>query len=484
MAELNTTAAEGLRPRRGGKLDTLKSYPERSRRTLDTLNTLLFYLAILFFFIGFQFSDTMLNGWYQQFMPNIEGRSITDVFFLDSLTGWSVTNATNQNPDTTYVLKTTNGGDNWVIQYRKLQTGGGFSGYFRVYFLNQNTGYACDVKGIDKTINGGVNWVSLNAPQTAYLDMSVLNTDTIWIVTPDNFMGGVFRTTNGGASWDRQLNLGSQNPNHIYMFNGRIGFIGKDQVYLRRTSDSGLNWQIDTTGNDSGFRDMYFIDSLTGWKTYINMRKTTNGGLNWFVQTTPQGGIIQSSFIFRFSNVNQDILWGVGGYVLYPNNQIRGIVYRTINGGTNWLFQIPDTSIHIGSYGFCDFVNPLIGWAYVGIHTTTGGDPVFYTSNNQISTNVPDKFYLGQNYPNPFNPITKISYELSRGVGTGEITSYVVLSVYDITGKKVIDLVNQKQSAGTYKVTFDGTNYSSGVYFYSLIVDGKLIDTKKMVLIK
>jgi len=150
--------------------------------------------------LGFALPLNPVGNWYQQFMPSIGSRTIQDVFFLDSLTGWAVTNATNQNPDTIFVLKTTNGGDNWVIYYRKVQTGGGFSGYFKVYFLNQNTGYTCDVKGIDKTTNGGLNWVSLNAPLNAYLDMSILNNDTIWLASSNPVTGGVFFTSNGGGT--------------------------------------------------------------------------------------------------------------------------------------------------------------------------------------------------------------------------------------------------------------------------------------------
>ena len=137
-------------------------------------------------------------------MPNIGSRTLQDIFFLDSFTGWAVTNATKQGNDTICLLKTTNSGDNWVIHHKKVQTGGGFSGYFKVYFLNQNTGYTTDVRGIYKTSDGGSNWTSLNAPQTAYLDMSVKNTDTIWIVTPEIFAGGVFFTSTGGASWQKQ----------------------------------------------------------------------------------------------------------------------------------------------------------------------------------------------------------------------------------------------------------------------------------------
>jgi hypothetical protein len=61
----------------------------------DFLSSAIFYLAILTFIIGFNFTDSPPPfGWYQQFMPSLGGRSITDVFFLDSLTGWGVTNAT------------------------------------------------------------------------------------------------------------------------------------------------------------------------------------------------------------------------------------------------------------------------------------------------------------------------------------------------------------------------------------------------------
>lgn len=83
---------------------------------------------------------------------------------------------------------------------------------------------------------------------------------------------------------------------------------------------------------------------------------------------------------------------------------------------------------------------------------------------------------LEQNYPNPFNPKTRINYELP-------ITNYVKLHVYDNTGQLVKMLVNEKQNAGTYSVTFDGTGLASGTYFYKLETDG-FTDVKKMLLIK
>ena len=107
---------------------------------------------------------------------------------------------------------------------------------------------------------------------------------------------------------------------------------------------------------------------------------------------------------------------------------------------------------------------------------------VFYDPSNvpigviRISNNVPDKYSLNQNYPNPFNPSTNIRYQIATN-------SNVKLTVFDILGRDVATLVNEKQEAGTYEIKFDASKLSSGVYFYKLEAPGYTI-TKKMNLIK
>ena len=421
-----------------------------------------------------------VGNWYQQFLPNLNGRQITDITFLDSLTGFAVTNNITQN-DTGFILKTTDGGNNWNFKFTDLR-------YFtKVKFINLATGFVTGGAGngavIYKTTNAGENWFNINIPgggQLTFEDISVLNNDTlIWVVASNSLVGGVFRTTNGGSSWTPQLNIGSLNPSYIYMYNARIGFISNTiGSYLRRTTDGGATWTV--IAGQTGFMDMYFSDSLTGWKTTGTVRKTTDGGLNWVTQVLPSGGIIITTGLVQFSGLNKDTIWGVGGEVFYGAGQFRGTIYRTINGGDNWLFQIPDTAIHSARYMYVQFIDKFKGWAYWvsgGVHTTNGGDPVWLTAIEQISSEVPKEFRLYQNYPNPFNPVTNIKYQITK-------SKYVNLIVYDITGKKLIDLVNRKQNAGTYEVDFSGNGLSSGVYFYSLIVDSKIIDTKKMILIK
>jgi len=94
-------------------------------------------------------------------------------------------------------------------------------------------------------------------------------------------------------------------------------------------------------------------------------------------------------------------------------------------------------------------------------------------SNN----NEPITFSLSQNYPNPFNPATVISFSLAK-------KSHVKLAVYDILGKEVNTIINDEMHAGEHTARFDGTYISSGIYFYSLFIDGVLFDTKKMTLMK
>jgi len=181
------------------------------------------------------------------------------------------------------------------------------------------------------------------------------------------------------------------------------------------------------------------------------------------------------------SFIGTDTIWAVGGQVQFPNLQHKGILYRTTNGGDNWLFQIPDTSTNFGYFSYIQFINSSIGWAYMnvtgGIHTTNGGDTTFLSGIRQISSNVPRDFKLYQNYPNPFNPGTKLKFEMSK-------SGYAELKVFDVSGKIIAVLVNQKLNTGIYETDFNGNNLASGVYLYSLITDNKLIDTKKMILLK
>ncbi|MGH2575061.1 MAG: T9SS type A sorting domain-containing protein, partial [Ignavibacteria bacterium] len=99
--------------------------------------------------------------------------------------------------------------------------------------------------------------------------------------------------------------------------------------------------------------------------------------------------------------------------------------------------------------------------------------PIIGINSNQ---SIPKQYSLKQNYPNPFNPITTIEFSLPKN-------EHITLKVYDILGGEIITLFNGVSRAGLNKITFDGSNLSTGTYFYR-IEAGDFIETKKMVLIK
>jgi hypothetical protein len=114
-----------------------------------------------------------------------------------------------------------------------------------------------------------------------------------------------------------------------------------------------------------------------------------------------------------------------------------------------------------------------------------GSDPEIYYKRNptgnpisiiNINANVPKEFSLFQNYPNPFNPVTNINFSIPK-------SGMVKLVVYDILGKQVYELVNGNYNAGSYKVDFNASFLSSGVYFYKIEAEG-FTDVKKMMLVK
>ena len=105
---------------------------------------------------------------------------------------------------------------------------------------------------------------------------------------------------------------------------------------------------------------------------------------------------------------------------------------------------------------------------------------------------IANEFMLYQNYPNPFNPVTKIKFDIPNNPpfsigGQGGLTT---IKIYDITGREISTLINESLQPGIYEVTFDGSNLSSGIYFYQLRVtdptrwNGEFIQTKKMLMLK
>jgi hypothetical protein len=132
------------------------------------------------------------------------------------------------------------------------------------------------------------------------------------------------------------------------------------------------------------------------------------------------------------------------------------------------------------------FTQNNVGTAYVQVQIGTFNNPgdrtiIDYTATTDPTVDVEDEFSLNsyeleQNYPNPFNPTTQINYYVAEG-------GLVKLQVFNILGMEVATLVNEYKPAGSYQVSFDGNDLSSGVYIYNLSVND-FTNTRKMILEK
>jgi len=114
------------------------------------------------------------------------------------------------------------------------------------------------------------------------------------------------------------------------------------------------------------------------------------------------------------------------------------------------------------------------GWYVDDVKLTNycAGTPVGIGQN----TGIPMQYGLDQNYPNPFNPTTYIKFQLPEG-------GNVKITVFDILGKEVASLINEKMEAGYHNVEFNASNLASGLYIYKM-ESGDFTDVKKMMLIK
>ena len=135
------------------------------------------------------------------------------------------------------------------------------------------------------------------------------------------------------------------------------------------------------------------------------------------------------------------------------------------------------------------------GWILIGDEANLGSAKRFESRENPVvanrpkltvtytvstsaeqTTSIPLQTELAQNFPNPFNPSTAINYQLSAN-------SFVVLGIFDVSGRQVARLVEQEMPAGSHTVTWNANNLPSGTYIYR-ITAGKYVDSKKMQLLK
>jgi len=408
-----------------------------------------------------------------------------------------------------------------VSGWTEQDPGGIYQHLNSVSTVNQNTGWACGNFGVVlRTTNGGVNWINVgfNPPvdSLSLFIVNAFNENTAIVVC--NYVPGMrvslYRTTNAGQNWIMVFRLDDGYIDGLGFKDSSNGFMVGDprngRWSLWKSTNSGLNWDstglfLQDGGNETGYdqsmeveenkiyfgtanyKIYYSTDFGINWhSSIVNLHgiftisvsdlygiaagpfsglRTTNGGINWFDKFLPG----QDIGIFSSSHVDCYFWYTVEGGIFYSPDT-----------GNNFSLQYngPDPYIQIH---LKKDINVISGWAVTEhAHISRYIEPI---GIKPISSELPKKFELFQNYPNPFNPSTLINYQIPVSIN-------VKLVIYDVLGREVATLVNEKQQPGKYQVTFDASNYASGVYFYKLVVSGaepqsqSYTQIRKMVIIK
>ena len=318
-----------------------------------------------------------------------------------------------------YLQKSTDAGLTWNITFGPA--------IGSIYAISETSGptYIATSSGIYKNSGSGWDTVYNPNPGIGYQDISFANQNT-GIAIFNNPYEGYVRTSDGGSSWSLIPFTNTIDMNKIQLLPSGTGYIIGDSTLLSKTTDYGVSWNFIPHSILLDFLDEQFIDDNTGWLTGRFLSSPYSSRLYY----TSNGGndLIQIQSLCSFDVKGMSFINALTGFVSGDS----GVVLKTTNGGLS-------------------FVNP-------------------------ISYNVPDKFSLYQNYPNPFNPVTRIKFDITK-------REAVKLKIFDLLGREIKTLVNEQLQPGTYEFEWDGTKYSSGIYFYEIISD-KYTETRKMVLIK
>ncbi len=449
------------------------------------------------------------NTWISKYSGNINS-----VFFIDALTGWGIGNN---------IVKTTDGGETWLEQ-----DGTGGNG---ICFYNSLIGWAAGNGGaIRNTTDGGSTWNS-------QLSGSVENLTSIHFTTEMNgwISGGngtILVTANGGTDWNSQ-STGTTKEIHTLSFSGSAdGWAGGAEGTLLKYDEtlispltltspnggeiflSGTKAEIIWESNISGNINLYLYKGTERIKV-IAKNRVNQGSYTWKVKKFPAGNdyriLIESTddaSVFDFSDASFSIIGGKTRKYILVTSPLGGEEWHTGEmRQIKWLKNF-DTEVSISLFKGNELVSEIVSstddpdsfsWTIPSgletadnyqIRISSYAQPSLYAFSdstfsvasgemvNEISSqsSIPLENSLAQNYPNPFNPSTIINYSITK-------SGYVSLKVYDITGREVAAIVNENKSAGKYSVSFNGSRFASGVYFY-ILKSGNFVQTKKFMLVK
>jgi len=381
---------------------------------------------------------------------------------------------------------------------------------------------------IDPAVYDGVHVTSITISNNGVIYIYAVNVETY---------KGVFRSGSNDSSWSKRNN--GLPDDFVYSFTtnslGHVfaGVAPPNKVY--RSANSGQSWHSVSGGlptfggpvftlavnlNDrlfAGNGGFYRTTLSTTSQTFLDSLKNINTPINHISPSVtiihipgPSGSIPKQHFSPNVESVEisiDEVLHTRTGdltFTLEHNGVTVTLISEAGGNGQDFISTLlsddAEELITNGTAPFTGFYKPeqslsvFKGMDPYGDWTLTITDG--YENNDGIlngwslqimldspisniedeAQTIPSSYGLEQNYPNPFNPATSMQYAIGS-------RQFVTLKVYDLLGREVVTLVNEEKPAGHYKVSFDASGLTSGIYFYQLQTS-TFSETKKMVLIR
>lgn len=295
------------------------------------------------------------------------------IFFPSISTGYIVGNDGK-------ILKTSNGGTAWdtipSVTRNDLAS---------VYFVSDSIGWVIGNLVFLKTTNGGKDWVN-QFRLTLGTDVQFTSLTKGYVTTTN---GLLYKTTNGGGTWITDTIAANQYIKAISFADVNNGWLLSDFVDLRRTTNGAADWNLISKGNTRQIRDVFFNDTTTGWAVGEagTIMRTTNSGENWTLLHRATNGNLNSAAL----NIAPD-KQVVSGCIVGDN----GVLLRTLDNGVSWselpkptnqnlnsVFKISETYWTVGNNGIVmKSDDGGLNWSLQNIQDTTDLNSVFFINAN------------------------------------------------------------------------------------------------------
>ncbi len=399
------------------------------------------------------------------------------------------------------VYKSSNNGSSWIPVIED-ETANAFA-----FNSNGDVFAAIYNQGIYRSSNNGLEWTSVNSGLQNNFNLSISRPETT-----NNYYRRFSRIDKSVRT--NQKISDSQQSDHTTLNVTALVVDGHGTIYagsygeIYSSSDNGDTWNLLVSNLESGWVTSLVFDAQSNFYAAIdgNVFKSSDYGITW---TEYNEGLINYTEKLMLADNNQLFAGTRGGSVFksVSSSALALISFNALLEGSivkikmevetellnvsisversfdniNWIKIGTIPQAKSGEYHFRTDASKNQNTLFRLVQNDGSQIKISKTISGEVETTLASDFKLEQNYPNPFNPTTTISY-LVPTLSNSQ-NQLVILKVYDVLGNEIQTLVNETKSPGHYSVQFNAADYSSGVYFYT-IVSGNFKETKKMILTK